>query len=213
MSSMLVACWGELSCLQLSDLESFIEVTERSSRSGLAELKEWFTSQTDGMDEEQAAEFSDFYYDDIALQRDVVPRYLRYSQVLLIYGVFEHQVGDLCRILHRVGATSKAPPKKLYIQDAKGFLTKHSKFRKAAFDDSWAYIDSARRLRNVIAHTNGRLGSSESDRKAEQVAKKLDGASIENRHIVVGEKFCSDMLGNAQDAITRLAAEAARRFD
>jgi hypothetical protein len=152
---------------KVQEMEEFLNLTDSGISLKYEEFGEWLKSKTKGMDKERVAEFIDLYYDDLAMVRDIAPHMLRYAQYLCVFGAFEHAAGDLCRVLHRDGKVSVAPPSRnFYLDRIEKYLRKKAALGKAAFGKDWKFMLDARYPRNAIAHADGMVGTDAQGKKA-----------------------------------------------
>ncbi len=203
-----------LSRSRLEELQTFLDQTERGAQSEFGEFSKWVKGETAGMSDREASDFVDHYYDDLAMVRDVVPRIIRYSQVLIVYGFYEHEVAGLCRLLHAEGVTKKKPKNKLYLHDAKKYLIEQADFKERTFGKAWKYLDSARNVRNAIAHNSGRFRSDEQGNQGKSFVEEEPDLDLDgSKYIDIKKEFNQKLLDNSRESLKALIEEGTKKYE
>ena len=113
---------------QLDQLKEFLRITNTGIASEFAKFDEWVRQETSDFTVQEADEFIDHYYDDLAMVRDVAPQMLRYAQILCLYGSFERAAADIYRMLYRRSKATKKPDKNMYLDSTQRYLVGFAKF-------------------------------------------------------------------------------------
>ena len=197
----------------LSELHEFVRITNQGLSSEFKKFGQWLNQRTAEMNEVEANRFADIYYDDLAMIRDLAPQMLHYAQYLVLFGVFEHEAGHLCRTLRRDGKASREPPDNLYLHKVEDFLRQHAGFRKKVFGKAWGFMLRARYPRNAIAHNRGRLKKNGQVGKAKAFIRGHPKLHLNDWDtVVVEEGFCEDMLEKMEAAMQSLIGEARTKY-
>tara|TARA_R110002096_G_scaffold288244_1_gene481932 strand:- start:837 stop:1484 length:648 start_codon:yes stop_codon:yes gene_type:complete len=154
--------------------------------------------------EENPPELMCFAMSHLDVHHELVPRALRHSQLLALYAVLEHQLVELCKALRQ-----RDPSLSLKISDLSGtgaiaceiFLTKVVEAKIS----NWSKIHQLRRLRNCIAHTNGRIDSLERGKEAVRKIIQADPDLRETDGVLI---VTSPFISKAQKWVSQLFDEA-----
>ena len=76
---------------------------------------------------------------------------------MVVYGMFENSLGNLCRVAQLDGKITKSLPKKLHMPDVKGYLRPHIRTQPRPFAKEWEWMDEFRIIRNWMAHNGGKV--------------------------------------------------------
>ncbi|MFB1083112.1 hypothetical protein [Jeotgalibacillus sp. JSM ZJ347] len=176
---------------QLEKLKDYGEYIESNLKQEMNKIEDSLKE----LDEDEADEFVEFYYDDIAHFRDEFPRLMRNSQFTTIYSFLESKMLDLCEKYEQDLKLSEITGKG--IVKAQIYLKKVIKIDFPDHAKEWQYIKKSNKVRNCIVHANGDVSKlSESDqRKLINVVNDLEHISInKQRHLILDEKFCFNFI-------------------
>lgn len=194
---------------RVDQMRGFLRITNAGTASEFAKFGEWVGQETSDFSAQEADDFIDHYYDDLAMVRDIAPQMLHYAQILCIFGAFEHAAADIYRTLHRLAKATRKPPKNMYLYHTQEYLVKYADFRKKVFAKDWFFLMRARDVRNAIAHGSGKLRK---DNKANAVKRFIRASkhlSLDQFDTVLVDKsFCEDLLGRIEAAMRLLFDEA-----
>ena len=209
----LLILFADLWLTALSELEEFIRLTNRGISLELKKFGQWLEDRTANMSQDEANKFVDIYYDDLAMVRDLAPQMLHYAQYLVLFGVFEHEAGGLCRALWRECKATREPPDNLYLDKVEEFLRQHAGFRKKVFGKEWRFMLGARYPRNAIAHNRGSLKKNRQVGKARAFIHRHPKLGLNDWDtVVVEDGFCEDMLQKMEAAMESLIGEARTKY-
>jgi hypothetical protein len=101
----------------------------------------------------------------------------------------------------------------MYLHDVKKYLMSEAGFGAARFGDNWKFIDSAREIRNAIAHNRGQPRSAPQATALKAFAKKrLDIRFDGSGQLMIETGFCDELLKHAADGMSVLIIEASKLY-
>jgi hypothetical protein len=132
-------------------------------KSSLVDEKERFEKfaeeRTQELNEDQKADFYEFYGEEIWQISDLLPSLQWMSTFLLSYGIFEKALNGMCHTVGRI----KSSPLNLSdmagkgIERAKLYLSKNCGVTSPFNSPEWVKIQNISKIRNVLAHASGEL--------------------------------------------------------
>lgn len=201
-----VACLWDF---QLDQLKEFLRITNTGVASEFAKFDEWVRQKTSDFTGQEADEFIDHYYDDLAMVRDVAPQMLRYAQILCLYGSVERVAAEIYRTLYMRSKATKKPDKDMYLDSTKKYLVDFAKFRKEVFGEDWSFLMGVRDVRNAIAHSDGRIGKDERGKAARSFIRTNKHLKLDQLNkVLVEQGFCEELLNRIEAAMRLLFDEA-----
>jgi len=140
---------------RFDELSGLVMETERIYKLEASDLEKSFTYVPE-VDQEGKAE--SYVEDIIRFQKDF-PNQFRKAMIVTWYSCFETELAEIVNILNQISSSSDSCPSnekipwiEKLIDRVDGICTS-----KLKGDSSWALIDNARRLRNNIVHSDGRV--------------------------------------------------------
>ena len=132
----------------------------------------------------------------------IVPRYFRYSFIVLLFLVLENRLNQLCdEVKNRHDLPVRASEfKGGIIQRAKTYLRKMAGIK----DVDWAYVEDLSKIRNCIVHGMGKINLSTNEAHLKQVALREEGLEIsengfgEEGILLVSADYCSQAVQNVK---------------
>lgn len=181
---------------RVEELQAYVQQSERALAGEIARFEKLATGHqiTD-----------DTFVDEHELVHNVVPRYVRYAQLLMIYGVFEYSVLEICQLVERGrSSTLRLQPN---LKSMRAYLTSAG-MDDSAFGAAWTYLDMVRQMRNCVAHANGVV------EEGHPVIVLLStdhllGHDMRDYGIVIKAGFAENLIGQVDQAITRIEDAAA----
>jgi len=194
--------------VELLVLERHLEIIEQQIAQGRekADGELAIKSRTfDLRDPDDEAEFSL-----LVQERDfevdfVQPRVLRGPFLVTLFAVYESAVSEIaCRIQARKGVETSLRDEKVrgFLSKAKEYYDVRLQFDLSISNRRWENLRQLSKLRNAIAHANGRLETIGA-KKAEELLK-VPGISDEMDCIVVSEVFLREIFGIVKDDLEDL---------
>jgi len=208
----------KLSLRRFDEFSELICITEESLKKSFERWCERFDKETADFSDGEKEEYIDINYDDLAMVRDTSPNLTRHAIYVMIVGVFEKVVADLCRMLHRSKIVLKKPREKLYLKASFEYLTQNATFPRSVFGKEWGYCIRAAALRNIIIHNGGRFPRKLQSKKLKEI-KSLAKWHIDhntnvritnNGEIKIEDGLCQQTLEQAKTAYMLLLIRAAR---
>lgn len=188
----IVAVCKRLWAYRVDELREYIERTEAGITADKRQLEGRFANDDDA---------GDLLYDQLELVQNIVPRYVRYSQLLMIYSICEHSAGELCQLVAHKQA--QKAPQKIYLQRAKEYLVAVG-VEATVFGRAWRYIENVRLVRNAIAHGNGVVEDEKEDAIAFIDGEPLLGRDSRDDGVIVKAGFSMTFVDHVNEAIVRL---------
>lgn len=136
------------------------------------------------------------------------PRSLRYSFIVLLFLVTEHQLNQLCDVIQKrrnlpVQANEMGGDalkrSKVYLQKVAGLSIKN-----------WEYLEDLSKVRNCIVHALGKVELSKDEKHLKQLVKKNIGISIsdedsqEEGFLVVSDEYCASAVRFAKQVFEEI---------
>lgn len=145
-----------------NDFENLIahcEFSQGSLQNEKTRFEEYVKKISKDMDDEELAEFSNFYEADFWRISDTYPSLQWMSTFLLAYGLFESRLNHVCRVAGRklsIKLTLRDIAG-LGIERAKTYLSKGCGISDPFTHSSWHRITELAAIRNAVVHASGEL--------------------------------------------------------
>jgi len=148
----------------------------------------------------------DAMVDEFEVAFEILPRFSRYAQILLVYGAFEHTATALLR---NIEARLKLSQSRF-----SGLPRLRSRFQEIgagaeAFAEPWCQVDALRNVRNAIAHENGVVEQEDSTLMGIVEGDPLLSLNSNDNGILVANGFAAAMIQRVDDAISCLLRDSA----
>jgi hypothetical protein len=106
----------------------------------------------------------------------LLPNFLRYSYIVLLFLVIENKLGEICRAIYEVRENIASPPQPTHeiVKKYKDYIEKDAKITNL----KWEPIHDLNKVRNCIVHASGKVTGSKHETRLRQLAKKKDGLFI-----------------------------------
>ena len=179
--------------MELATLEEHLEMIERQIASGESEAQSNFYTQVEALEPEDEGEWQLLRNERDYHVEVVLPRVFRNPFLVSLFSVYETSVTEVARLLQ------KRQQKGIALDDIRGrFLDRAKKYYREILqfelskdNERWKHIVMLSQLRNIVAHTNGRLDVGKGREKILQIAgvgDKQDFMVVNES--VLREKFC-----------------------
>lgn len=199
------------------EIEFFIRTSRKGMKAASDQFNKDFDRTTAGWSQDRIQDHVEWLADEISMLRDGSPVLMHQSHCLIVYGTFEHMLADICRTIHSDQKIAKAPPDKIYMDDAKGYLRPHIGTRPAPFDKEWQWLHEFRIIRNWLAHAGGQAQQKLQPGNwvvAQQFVRRNRGLIRFERHndIVVEAGLVDRAISKAKAAIIRIEKAADKLY-
>ena len=136
----------------------------------------------------------------------ILPRMWRNPFLVSMFSVYETSVTEVASLIQ------KKQGRQIRLNDRRGeFLDRAKKYYKdilqfnlSTSNERWKWLNKLSDLRNVIAHTNGRLETVSRERKRKML--RYEGANESYDYLVVSRHFLSKTLALVTDELEDLVA-------
>ena len=189
--------------VELGILEEQLEHIEEQIKLGQTRAEEEFAPNTPSEDESD--------WDTRRQQYDyetevILPRMWRSPFLVSMFSVYETSVTEVASLIQ------KKQERQIRLNDLRGeFLDRAKKYYKSILqfnlstsNERWKRLNKLSDLRNVIAHTNGRLETVSRERKRKIL--RYEGANESYDYLVVSRDFLSKTLALVTDELEDLVA-------
>ncbi len=184
--------------LDFDNLRVHCEFVKTSLADERDRFQKFADEHTQEYNDDQKAEFYEFYGEEIWHISDLLPSLQWMSTFLLSYGIFEKALNGICHTIGRL----KLSPLNLTdmagkgIERAKLYLSKNCGVTSPFNTPEWAKIQNISKIRNVLAHASGELDLTQKHHK-----EVFDIAKVDQTIQVHWQDF------NPQTATIELTAE------
>jgi len=187
----------------LIEYQAFIEEQlERAASADFNETRKWLSESHEyGEQTDADVEYYDEHYQYLSPYVTVFPRCLWYSFVVLVYLVFESEVGRLCDEINRRRDI------RVRLNDLKGDLLSRCKTYleklgglNVVSADLWEKLEDLSKIRNCIVHTAGRYERSNDKKRLQYLAGRVDGLTVDEDDIpeesllMIGPEYCKAVV-------------------
>jgi hypothetical protein len=153
-----ICLFQRLSELRLDEISEFLNLIESGLANKFQKWEEWYKIETDCWSDDDKDAFTDHYYDDLAMVRDIAPNMARHAMCVCLSGYFENFMADLCRFLHRHIPVASGPGQILHLDNSKKYLINECTVDRNIFaSQQWEFCVRASYVRNAIVHCGGRV--------------------------------------------------------
>lgn len=158
-SKVYLSAFKHLADLELEQISDYADMIERFLSGELKEFEAQMTERAQKLEENERSELYEHYSDDFAKLADEFPNIMRASLFTYTYSFLEHGLVNLCDNCHRRGHLALAPSdlKGEGILRAKTYLKKVAGLNFPDNTRAWQDINTLRKIRNVVIHSDGRL--------------------------------------------------------
>ncbi|WP_349916544.1 hypothetical protein [Bacillus cereus] len=212
--SILPNAYLQLIGVRLKTINRFAETMEQFLKSELGELEKQFEREAEGLSEELKQEFFDYRSDDINEFSLTFPAILRQTVFVKAYFNFEEMLVRLCKTLQK-NNNIKIGFSDLHgngIVGAMTYITKVFNVESPFQSQEWDRIKLYNKIRNIIAHQNGRL-SVEDQGKLKSEKKEIDKLQYITVNdfgaITLESSFCFQVLEDMESFFKELITELA----
>lgn len=151
------------------------------------------------------------------LIKGIIPRFYRGPFLVSLWGIFESGIEEISRhIAEKRGSH-------LLLRDIQGknpkdrwskYFTHVLKWNIGIHNDKWNKLEEIRTLRNVIAHSNGRLSLSGNHKaKIERWARERRGIDIYYDFLILSDEYIQFASSTIIDILTGLITRAKNDFE
>lgn len=192
--------------MELSILEDQVELIEEQIQRGRKTAKRELVARVGELSFDDEAEWARLHQEHDFQVDFIIPRILRCPPLVTLFAVYESAVKEIA------GLVQKRQGRRISIDDLKGDLLTRAKkyykhvlhFKLSRSDQHWQQITVLSDLRNVIAHTNGRLDVLSEERRAKIL--KIDGVEDKMGYLVVNGAFLRDTFALVREDLEDLVA-------
>lgn len=193
-------------------INRFAETMEQFLKSELGELEKQFEREAEGLSEAHKQELFDSRSDDINEFSLTYPTILRQTVFVKAYFDFEEMLVKLCKTLQKNNNI------KIGFSDLNGngivramtYIMKVFNVESPFQSQEWDRIKSYNKIRNIIAHQNGRLSVEDQGRlnSEEKELDKLQYVKVNDFHAIILESpFCFQVLKDIESFFKELITE------
>jgi hypothetical protein len=150
------------------------------------------------------------------LIKGIIPRFYRGPYLVALWGIFESGLEEISRYIAEKKGSS------LRLRDIKGKNPKDKwskyfihvlKYDLGFTSKTWNELEEIRTLRNVIAHSNGRISlSGDYKAKIERWARDKRGIDIYYDFLILSDKYIQSASSTIIDILTGLMRRAKKDF-
>jgi hypothetical protein len=202
------------------DLQEFLDQTEfflkRERKSILKRATERITND---LPNDVASSLAEDYGVELGQYEDTFPRILRYSLFTMLMSMTEASITTLChgvRQIFRLEESFDQRKGDVINRGIEKYIKKHLHIDTSEYTHLIGFVDSLRKLRNCIVHSEGHISRRAEEEEAD-LRKFVDSTpTLEINHyeqIVILEGFIEDSVQNAKLLIQRLLESIAQRLE
>ncbi|MEC3429861.1 hypothetical protein BK721_12930 [Bacillus thuringiensis serovar nigeriensis] len=200
--------------IQIRNLNRFAETMEQFLTNERGELEKQFAKDAEGLSEILKQELFELRSDDISDFSVTFPTILRQTVFAKAYFNFEELLVKLCKILqknnnHKIGFSDLRGNG---IVGAMMYITKVFNVESPFQSQEWERIKSYNKIRNIIAHQNGRLSVEDQGKlkSEEKEIDKLEYIAVNDSYTIALESpFCFKVLEDMESFFKELITELA----
>ena len=199
---------------RFGQLRRTIDLSERLLQQEASELVTWVEAEASKLPQEERQEFYASISDEHYELREVVPNVLRRALFIVCYTEIEAYLNTLCRLPRN----SKGPGVSLDdlvgrgIERAKRYLAKVLRVDFPSKSPDWQELTNYNKLRNVLAHTEGRLSAAQRSKHIGCYVAKHQYLDLDSLgYIVIHKGFCEEVIDTALRFFKQLPADLRRR--
>lgn len=190
--------------MELATLEEHLDMIERQIASGAREAQDSFHAQVKALEPEDEGERQLLRHERDYHIEVVLPRVFRNPFLVSLFSVYETSVTEVARLLQ------ERQGKGIALDDIRGGFLKRAKkyyrdvlqFDLSRDNERWKHLVMLLHLRNVVAHTNGRLDVGNDREKLLQI----EGVGDKQDFMVVSESVLREKFAAVQAELEDLVA-------
>lgn len=198
---------------RFSELLDTVKLSERLLKEEAADFEARVDAMAAEMSEELREGFYEFMSDEYWQIHERFPNILRRALFLYCYAEIEAYLNKICHIAQKQ-YNLDLPLNKVMgkgIERAKLYLTKVAGVTFPYDSCEWRELTNYNKLRNVLAHAEGRLSHAERERHLRDYVDRHPHLKLEfDGSIIIQEGFCEEVVEAALTLFKRLPKEVRR---
>ena len=192
--------------MDISTLESHIDLIEKQIVQGEEAAEREFQDRLRESNAQGEDQWDLLHQEKYFRVEFVLPRVLRGPFLVTLFSVYETAMTEIAKLIQaRRGIQSSLDDRRGdLLRRAKKYYSNVPDFELSKDNQHWERLTQLSRLRNAIAHSNGRLNMI--PREIKEKLLKIDGVSDRFGYIVVDENFLRQTFTMVKDELEGLVA-------